>query len=110
MKYLVNGTDGPGFTSAEEALAVLEKLILPTFARLIKLEADDKVLAGGLPVGARAFSFIIEAASHEELDDLLRSLPAWGLLNWSIIPLQSFDARAAYEQRLVDELKKEQLC
>jgi len=55
MKYLVVGSEGPGFTSPEEVLAVLEGGILPTFDALMKLEAEKKILAGGLPVGDRAF-------------------------------------------------------
>jgi len=78
MKYLVTGSEGPGFASAEEAVAVLEKGILPTFDALTKLEADGKIVAGGLPVGDRAFVFVAEASSNEELDQLLRSIPALG--------------------------------
>jgi len=54
MKYLVVASGGPGFSSPEEALEVLEKTILPSFAALKKLEAAKKILAGGLPVGDRA--------------------------------------------------------
>lgn len=106
MKYLVMGSAGPGFASPEEALEVLEKGILPTFETLLKLEADKKILAGGLPVGDRAFVFILEAASHEEADQVLRDLPAWGLLQWEVTPLQSFEGRAQKERSVVAELKK----
>jgi muconolactone delta-isomerase len=47
--------------------------------------------------------FIAEATSNEELDRLLRSIPAWGVLNWKVTPLQSFAGRAAQER---DEVKK----
>jgi hypothetical protein len=40
----------------------LEKGILPTFDALLKLEADKKILAGGLPVADRGF-----VAFHNEL-------------------------------------------
>lgn len=80
MKYLVTGSEGPGYATPEEAIEVLEKGILPTFDALMNLEADKKILAGGLPVGDRALVFILEAASHEEADQLLRDLPAWGVL------------------------------
>src|SRR3970040_2306057 len=78
MKYLVSGSEGPGFASPEEAVEILEEVILPTFDALMKLEAQKKIAAGGLPVGDRAFVFIAEAASNEELDRLLRSLRAGG--------------------------------
>ena len=106
MKYLVIGDEGPGFASPEEAVAVLEKEILPTFATLIKLEAEKKISAGGLPVADRAFVFILEASSNEEADQLLRSIPAWGVLKWKVTPLQSFEGRAIQERNVLEELKK----
>lgn len=106
MRYLVTGSEGPGFASPEEALAVLEKGILPTFDALLKLEVEKKIVAGGLPVGDRAFVFIADAASNEELDGVLRSIPAWGVLKWQVTPLQSFAGRAAQERDVVKRLKK----
>lgn len=106
MRYLVSGSEGPGFASPEEAVEVLEEVVLPTFDVLMKLEAQKKIAAGGLPVGDRAFVFIAEAASNEELDRLLRSLPAWGVLEWHVTPLQSFAGRAAQERDLVKQFKK----
>ena len=106
MRYLVSGSEGPGFASPEEAVEILEEVVLPTFDALMKLEARKKIVAGGLPVGDRAFVFIAEAASNEELDRLLRSLPAWGVLEWHVTPLQSFAGRAAQERDLVKQFKK----
>ena len=106
MKYLVSGSEGPGFATPEEAVESLEEVILPTFDALMKLEAQKKIAAGGLPVGDRAFVFIVEAASNEELDRLLRSIPAWGVLEWQVTPLQSFAGRAAQERDVVKRFKK----
>ena len=106
MKYLVSASEGPGFASPEEALAVLEKGILPMFDALLKLETEKKIVAGGLPVGDRACVFIAEAASNEELGALLRSIPGWGVLKWQVTPLQSFAGRAAIERDVVNRLKK----
>jgi hypothetical protein len=106
MRYLVTGSEGPGFASPEEAVEILEEIVLPTFDVLLKLEAQKKIVAGGLPVGDRAFVFIAEAGSNEELDRLLRSLPAWGVLEWHVTPLQSFAGRAAQERDLVKQFKK----
>lgn len=61
MRYLVIGSEGPGFASPQETIEVLEKVILPTFETLTKLEADKRIVAGGLPVGERAFVFVAEA-------------------------------------------------
>jgi muconolactone delta-isomerase len=106
MRYLVSGSEGPGFASPEEAVEILEEVVLPTFDALMKLEAQKKIVAGGLPVGDRAFVFIVEAASNEELDRLLRSIPAWGVLEWHVTPLQSFAGRAAQERDVVKQFKK----
>ena len=105
MKYLVVGAEGPGFASPEETVEVLEKGILPTFDALMQLEEDEKILAGGLPIGDRALVFIAEAASNEELDRMLRSLPAWGVLKWEVSALQTFAGRAEQEREIVEELK-----
>ena len=106
MRYLVTGSEGPGFASPEEAVEILEEVVLPTFDVLLKLEAQKKIVAGGLPVGDRAFVFIAEAASNEELDRLLRGLPAWGVLEWHVTPLQSFAGRAAQDRDVVKRFKK----
>jgi hypothetical protein len=45
MKYLVTGSEGPGYATPEQAIEVLEKGILPTFDTLVNLEADKKILA-----------------------------------------------------------------
>ena len=106
MKYLVTGSEGPGFTSPEEVVGVLEKGILPTFDALMKLEREKRILAGGLPVGGRAFVFVLEASSNEEADQLLRNIPAWGALKWKVTPLQSFEGRAAHERKVLADIKK----
>lgn len=108
MRYLVTGSGGPGFASPQEAVEVLERGILPTFDVLMKLEAEGQIVAGGLPVADRAFVFIAEAASNEALDQLLRSIPAWGVLKWQVTPLQSFAGRAAQERDVVKQLKRAQ--
>jgi hypothetical protein len=105
VRYLVLGSEGPGFASPEETLDVLEKGILPTFDALLKLEAEKKIVAGGLPVADRAFVFIAEAASNDELDAMLRRIPAWGVLKWQVTPLQSFAGRAAIERNVVKQLR-----
>ena len=106
MKYLVYGSGGPGFESQAEAVEILKELILPSFDQLVKLEKQKKILAGGLPVGDRAFVFIVEAASHEEVDTMLRNLPMWGVLDWEVTALQTFNGRAAQERSFVKGLRK----
>lgn len=106
MKYLVSGSGGPGFESTEEAVAILKEIVLPSFDQLIKWEKQKKILAGGLPVGDRAFVFIVEAASNEEVDAILRGLPVWGVLDWEVTALQTFAGRAAQERSIVKKRSK----
>ena len=106
MKYLVVGSGGPGFASPEEAIKVLGEIILPSFDQLIKLEKQKKILAGGIPIGDRAFVFIVEASSNEELDQMLRELPMWGSFDWEVTALQTFAGRAAQERSIVKEFKR----
>ncbi len=104
--YLVVGSEGPGFSSPEEGIQTLEKGIIPTFNLLMKLQDEKKIIAGGLPVGDRAFMFIVEASSNSEVDKIIRSLPAWGALKWKVTALESFAGRAAQERENLSALKK----
>ena len=71
-----------------------------------KLEAEKKILAGGLPVGDRAFVFMVEAASNDEVDQLLQNIPMWGSLDWEVTPLQTFAGRADMERAAIKAVRK----
>lgn len=105
MKYLVTGTEGPGFFSSDEAIEILENVILPAFEELEELETEG-ALVGGVPVGERSFVFIVEAESHDDIDRTLRSLPIWGAMEWEVTPLQDFELRSAQEREILKDLKK----
>lgn len=103
--FLVTTNEGPGFSSPEEVVEVLEKGILPTFDMLINLKAKKKIVAGGLPAGSRTFYLIVEAGSHDEIDRMLRDIPAWGVFSWKVTPLQSLEGRAEIERQTLKFLK-----
>jgi hypothetical protein len=105
MQYLVEGTRGPLPPSRDQAIALLEGVVIPAFEYMKRLKADGKVLAGGLPVGDRAFVCIIEAGSNDEADRIVRNVPTWGVLEWKVTPLQSFEARAEMERQALLALK-----
>jgi len=105
MKYLVIGNEGPGFFSSEEAIEMLENIVLPAFDELEELEGEGSIV-GGVPVGERAFAFIVEADSHDDVDRTLRSLPIWSALEWEVTPLQDFESRAQQEREILKDLKK----
>ena len=106
MQYLVMGSGGPGPGSPAETVKLLEGVVIPSFEYMAKLGSEKKLLAGGLPVGDRAFVFILEASSNAEVDQIVRDIPLWSGLNWEVTPLQSFEGRAAMERAVVEELKK----
>jgi len=106
MKYLVSGFDGPGFATPEEALQRLENIVLPSLDALKRLEAEKRILAGGIKVGQRAFVFVAEAESNEKLDRMLREIPFWGILKWEVTPLGSFETRAEEERAIAARLRK----
>jgi Muconolactone delta-isomerase len=105
MQYLVEGARGPLPPSPEQAIALLEQTVIPHFEYVIRLKSEGKILACGLPVGDRAFVFIIEAPSNDEADRIVRDMPAWGLLEWKVTPLQSVEARAEMERKVVQALR-----
>ncbi|NNC76325.1 MAG: hypothetical protein HKN77_00085 [Woeseiaceae bacterium] len=103
--YLVTTTEGPGFAGPDEAAAVLEKGILPMFDQLLAMQADKRIVAGGLPVGSRTLYLIVEADSNAEVDRMLRDLGAWGVFSWTVTPLQTLQGRAQMERDIVKKLK-----
>jgi len=105
MQYLVEGARGPLPSSPEEAIALLEGMVIPAFEYVSRLKTEGKMLAGGVPVGDRAFLFIVEAASNDEADRIVRDMPTWGLLEWKVTPLQSFEGRAEMERKAAQALK-----
>lgn len=103
--FLVKTADGPGFAAPEEAAAVLENGILPLFDALAELKKQKKIVTGGLPVGSRTLILVVEADSHDEVDRMLRDLPAWGVFAWKVVPLQSLAGRAEMERDILKTLQ-----
>ncbi len=106
MRYLVNGSSGPTSPMSEDMIELLERFVLPGFEALKKLEEENRIMAGGVPVSERAVVFIIDAQSNEELDQILRGLPFWSILDWQVTPLQSFDGRAFHERKMLQQMKR----
>src|ERR1700733_15007583 len=107
MKFLVIGRD-VGFTTpvAPVQLAgLLEGVYIPSFQALEQWEKEGKA-TGGFLAAQRAGAMILEAASAEELSSKMTSLPFWGLLNWEVIPLQTFRSGIEDAQRQVSTLKQ----
>ncbi len=106
MKYLVVGSEGPSFETPGEGIDVLETMVIPALEELMNLEGKGKILAGGLPVGDRAFVFMVDAPSNDELDRFLRGLPMWEAMTWEVTALQTFSGRLEIDRAQLEELKK----
>ncbi len=65
MKYLVVGSGGPGFNTPEEALYVLENVVLPSFDQLIDLfrrpVVDRNLVAAAFDVQSQIFAHHCQA-------------------------------------------------
>ena len=103
MLYLVEfrATEAGAPTTREQAIELLEQLVVPS---LESLATAGKIRAGGLFVGSRAGVFLVAAKSHDEVTELVRALPAWGVWGWKVTPIESFAHRANLEKKMVKEL------
>ena len=106
MKYLVVGSKELGFSSSKETVRMLEEIVMPSFDQLINLETEKKNLAEGLPMADKAFVFIAEAASNEQLHRMLRRLPMWGTLNWEITAFKTSPGKKSRQQDIIKEPEK----
>lgn len=105
MRYLVTIDYG---RSEDQAAATptaerIEQTVVPTLEACAKLEADGKIVAGGVEAGAGSVTLIVDAASTEELNQLVQQLPAWGSLQVVVTPLQSFGEAAAHERETLSQ-------
>ncbi len=105
MRFLVSGNGGPSSPVSEDMFDLLEYSVLPGFEALAKLESENRIV-GGVPISERSIIFIIEAESNEALDQTLRALPFWPILDWQVTPLVSFEGRAFYERKMLQQLKR----
>src|SRR5215510_4263714 len=107
MQYLVTMEfvePGPLF-SPQQLGQMVEQTILPSFDALAGLTAGGKILAGGVLAGTRTASFIVEADSNDELDQLVEGIPFWAVMKTTVVPLQSFAKRAANDRALLERIK-----
>jgi len=89
-------------TNREQRIEQLEKLVIPTIESLGK---DGKVRAGGIAAGTLTGAFVVGAKSKDEVNELVRALPAQGIMQWKVTPLETFAQRADIEKKVVQELR-----
>ena len=106
MMYLVT-TDSANILnfSPQQTAEALERAVLPTLETFTKLKAEKKILAGGSVAGQKAHAFIVEAASNDEVAELIEDLPLWGAHTWTVTPLESWEHHTDATHRILKRLK-----
>ncbi len=107
-RYLVTGTyiDAGALMPQEGAAKIWETAVAPSLEKLAEWEKEGRI-RGGIMVGEKESTFIIDASSNDDLDRILQSLPFWSLLKWKIVPLTAFGDRLERD-RIVFGAMKEQ--
>lgn len=104
MLYLVEfeATQAGAPTNREQTIERLDTLVIPTLESLGK---DSKVRAGGIVIDTFNGAFVVGAKSKDEVTELVRALPAWGIMQWKVTPLETFAHRADLEKKVVQGLR-----
>ncbi len=92
MRFLVtlDGSNLEGMPP-ERLGQVMDQMIIPGIELLAQWEQEGRIHGGGY-TAARGGVFIIDADSSEEVDQLVTSLPHWGVLKVDVKPLISTTA------------------
>ena len=108
MQYLVTEEliDPGPLLPPDQLVGIMRQWIVPSLDALINLKSEDKIIAGGVPVGERALVLIFEAESNEELDSILQRLPLWGLARWKVTPLENLEGRIARDRQFIEQLEQ----
>jgi muconolactone delta-isomerase len=90
MRFLVtiDGSDLGVGMPPERLGQVLDQMVVPGVEKLAQWEQEGRIHGGGY-TAARGGVFMIDADSSEEVDQLVTSLPHWGLVKVDVKPLIS---------------------
>ena len=107
MRFLVtiDGSNVGAGMPPERIAQVREQMVVPGVEQLAQWEQEGRIHGGGF-TGARGSVFVIEADSLEEVDQLVTSLPHWGLVKAEVKPLISMSSmleRARRESQSLQE-------
>ena len=106
MQFLVtvDGSEVGAGLPPEQAAKMREQLVGPSLEKLAQWERDGRIRGGILP-GQRAGVWVVEADSPEEVDQLVASLPYWGVVKMQVQALMPVSA-AIERNRLVSEQQR----
>jgi len=110
MRFLVtiDGSDMAVGRSPEQLAKVVKQMVVPSLEQLAQWEQEGRVHGGGY-TAARGGVFIMDADSSEEVEQLLTSLPYWGLVKVDVKPLIStgsmLERARTMGQRLQEQMR-----
>ena len=107
MKYLVimEAVEGGPAVPPQTIVKQVEGQVFPSFEILKSLEEEGKIM-GGACVGERRIAFIAKAADNTEVDNLIKSLPLWGMATTEVTALNGFAERHEADIEFIAQLKK----
>ena len=88
FRVTIDGSDIGVGKPPERLAQVVEQMFVPSMEKLAQWEQEGRVYGGGY-TAARGGVFIMEADSSEEVDQLITSLPHWGLVKVEVKSLIS---------------------
>jgi muconolactone delta-isomerase len=107
MRFLVtiDGSELGVGLPPEQLAQVIEQMVIPSIEKLYQWEQEGRVHGGGY-TAARGAVFIMDADSSEEVDQLVTSLPHWGLVKVDVKPLISTSAMLERAQAMRQRLQE----
>ncbi len=90
MRFLVtiDGSDVGVAMPPERLIQQMDQMVIPGIEQLAQWEQEGRIHGGGY-TAARGGVFVIDADSIDEVDQLVTSLPHWGLVKVDVKPLIS---------------------
>jgi muconolactone delta-isomerase len=110
MRFLVtiDGADTGVGVPPERVVGVLDQMVIPSIEKLAQWEQEGRIHGGSYTAG-RGGVFIVDADSSEEVDQLVTSLPNWGIIKVDVKPLISsstaLERARAMRQRLQERAR-----
>ena len=105
MRFLVtiDGSDLGVGMPPEQLVQVIDQMVIPSIEQLAQWDREGRIHGGGY-TAARGVVFMIDADSSEEVDQLVSSLPYWGLVKIEVKPLISTSAMLERGRAMIQAL------
>jgi hypothetical protein len=106
MRFLVitEAIDVGPVVPPQQTAQVIEQLVIPSLQILAQWEREGKA-KGGSFIAERGGAMVLEADSVEQVDQMLGSLPFWGITKWKVRPLVSAETSVAQAQQRVQRIR-----